>query len=655
MRVGIVPAIYFHSNSRFTQPRVPFECLEVAGVARAHGIGVTITDFNNRQASIRCQDDDALFPGLPLDGQFYGRASAVLAETGADLFIFPVTIHTSGTLFHSLKIAESLRERTDAPIVFCGVAPSAVDESLLRRYPCVDVVIKGEIEATLDYLLELAAAGTVLDRTALAAVPGLAYRGVGGFARTPERPLIADLDTLPLPAFDLYGDVIRAITALSRTRPHLSVEEHTHVEAGRGCPFSCNFCANPGLWRRRYRVKSPHRCVEEILYCARNFGADKFVLHHQLFTGNKRWTAAFCEALTAAGLAVEWSCFTRADCVDEPLLGMMAAAGCNTILYGMESASDAMQASTGKRLKRTDAARNILATSACGIKPHMSYIVGLPGETMSDLEESFREYLHYDQMAGFDSQIGFLSPVSGSSIQETHQAALRYDGLSTTTWYNRFFDSVSEAELIGAPDVFPSNFYLESGVPREVYRSLKFFEFTASYFPATVRRLMEHGHFATVERTHSAAMAWLSGRVGDAELLQGLLHWRTELRDIIVHVFGFVSFLAEEEGEAAPFLKDLARYEHLCAQASIWTMEQDLEEIANGAPAADAEARLDILRPHFFAYPVDQAAVAPEPLPDRRPTRITLARAPQGRLSMAVERDGETLIRDVHRLHQVEF
>jgi radical SAM superfamily enzyme YgiQ (UPF0313 family) len=657
LRIGVVPAIYFHSNSRFTQPRVPFECLGIVGVARARRVDATIVDFNNRQADTQCQGDITLFPGLPLDEHFYGQSAAILAEAEVDLFVFPVTIHTSGTLFHSLKIAESLRKLTNAPIIFCGVTPSAVDFSLMRRYPCVDVVIRGEIEATLDDLLSLVVSGRGLNQITLASIPGIAYRAGSNFAHTLERPLIADLDTLPLPSFDLYGDVIRAITALSQNRPHLSVEEHTHIEVGRGCPFICSFCVNPDLWRRRYRTKSPKRCIEEIIYCAQHFGANKFVLHHQLFTGNKRWAASFCDALIEANLDIEWSCFTRADCINAPLLEKMAAAGCNTILYGMESASEPIQLSTGKKLKLSIANKNILSTSAHGIKPHMSYIVGIPGETMDDLEESFRDYLYYDQLVGFDSQIGFLSPVAGSAIQKTCQAALRYDGLSTTTWYIRFFDSESESELIRTPDVFPSNFYLETGVPRDVYRSLKFFEFAASFFPATVQRLMGHGNFATVEKTHSAAMAWLSEREGNAGMLKELLHWRTELQDIIGCLFDFLSFLIEcEKVETTPFLKDLVRYEHLCAQASIWTTEQDLAEIANGAPATDACEPLEIARTHVFSYPIDQVAEATHTgLPIPMATRISFVRAAEGGLSIMVEREGQTSKQDIRPLHQVEF
>jgi radical SAM superfamily enzyme YgiQ (UPF0313 family) len=62
-----------------------------------------------------------------------------------------------------------------------------------------------------------------------------------------------------------------------------------------------------------------------------------------MFTVDRRRVVVFCEAMIASGEKFTWSCSARTDCVDEPLLELMAHAGCHGLFFGIEAGSVRMQ------------------------------------------------------------------------------------------------------------------------------------------------------------------------------------------------------------------------------------------------------------------------------------------------------------------------
>src|SRR5207249_1276201 len=114
-----------------------------------------------------------------------------------------------------------------------------------------DFVIFGEVEITL---LEVA--------RGLCPTAGVAY--LDPVTRTlrinPPRELLRDLDTLPLPAWDLI-DVERYREAWIRAHGYFSL----NMVSSRGCPYRCNWCSKP-IYGQNYHFRSPHRVAEEMRF-----------------------------------------------------------------------------------------------------------------------------------------------------------------------------------------------------------------------------------------------------------------------------------------------------------------------------------------------------------------------------------------------------
>ncbi|MEM1270719.1 MAG: cobalamin-dependent protein, partial [Bacteroidota bacterium] len=122
-----------------------------------------------------------------------------------------------------------------------------------------DWVIAGEGDLTLRELLEMLSTGQPVK-----SVPGLVYRGEAGeTVRTIPRPILRNLDTLPLPAWDLID--FGRYRALWKTSGVVNATYALNLVTSRGCPYHCNWCAKP-IWGQRYNARSPESVVEEMAW-----------------------------------------------------------------------------------------------------------------------------------------------------------------------------------------------------------------------------------------------------------------------------------------------------------------------------------------------------------------------------------------------------
>jgi len=366
-------------------------------------------------------------------------AAERIASSGADLYglssicsTYPLTI----------RICDALKRiRPDAVIVLGGPQASAVDLDTLAAFPSIDFILRGEADETLPRFLEEWGG-----KRRFSEVPGLTWRSPFGPARTSEAPLIADLDSLPLPAYELDGGLDGVAAA--------------PLELGRGCPFGCTFCSTNDFFRRKFRVKSPESVLAAMRSVASRFGHRRFELVHDMFTVDPRRVAAFCEHLIASGEGFTWDCSARTDCVDEQLLELMAAAGCVAVFFGVESGSARMQRIMDKDLDVGRARVLIEAAERLGISTTVSLIAGFPEEEPQDLGETIEVFMHSLRHPRSEPQLNLLSPLAGTPIYSRHQHELVLEELCSAQSHQGRSQNDADRALIRAhPKIFP-NFYL---------------------------------------------------------------------------------------------------------------------------------------------------------------------------------------------------
>lgn len=277
----------------------------------------------------------------------------------------------------------------------------APEETLLQS-PWIDAIVIGEGEKTL---VELARA--VEEDKDIHHVPGIAFADGDMVVKTSPQARIENLDQLPLPA--------RELLPMARYR---ALGTPCTVITSRGCPFSCIFCSGRRMFGPKVRFRSPGLVVDEIEKLQRDFGLTKINIVDDTFTVNHRHAEAVCEEMLRRNLKIKWSAFARVDRISEDLAQLMNRAGCDWVLFGVESADEGILKTIRKGITPDEVQRGVKIAAEAGINVFNSFIFGLPGESRDTALKSlaFGDELYHK----YGAKYGFhmLSPLPGTEVYE---------------------------------------------------------------------------------------------------------------------------------------------------------------------------------------------------------------------------------------------
>jgi len=168
----------------------------------------------------------------------------------------------------------------------------------------------------------------------------------------------------------------------------------------------------------KVRFRNPGLVVDEIEQLQRDFGFVKINIVDDTFTLNHHHTRAVCEEMLRRKLKIKWSVFARVDRISEELAQLMNRAGCEWMLFGVESADEGILQTIKKGITSNDVRRGVKIASEAGINVFNSFILGLPGERRDTALKSlaFGDELYHK----YGAKYGFhmLSPLPGTEIYE---------------------------------------------------------------------------------------------------------------------------------------------------------------------------------------------------------------------------------------------
>jgi radical SAM superfamily enzyme YgiQ (UPF0313 family) len=280
------------------------------------------------------------------------------------------------------EILLRLKERApDIKTALTGLHPSALPDRTMREEP-VDFVIEGEGIRTLPALLRI-----LKSRESDYQIGGLWHRAGGRIVSNPRAPLVADLDALPMPAWDLLPmDRYRAHTWHCfdnlRARSPYGV-----ISTSLGCPFRCSFCCINALFGKPgIRYRSPERVIEEIDLLVKRFGIRNIKIMDELFVLDKSRVARLCELLIARGYDLNMWAYARTDTVDREILSKMRSAGIRWVCYGFESANQRVLKGVHKQQHRIWQA--VEMTYGADINMLANFMFGLPDDDYDTMQET---------------------------------------------------------------------------------------------------------------------------------------------------------------------------------------------------------------------------------------------------------------------------
>ena len=275
-----------------------------------------------------------------------------------------------------------------------------------------DVVVRGEGEETLKELLP-----ALTQNNDLRQIHGIAFRSGDESIITPKRPVLRDLDALPLPAWDLIN-----------LNPYKSLWRRYHgyfslnLATTRGCPYKCNWCAKP-IYGNRYNTRSPERVTDEIEYLLSHHGPEHFWICDDIFGLKPGWVKKFNAEIKKRNLKFRFSIQSRVDLLLEPETVLsLKEAGAETIWVGAESGSqkilDAMD--KGTTVIQIQEATRLLKDS--GIRAAFFLQFGYPGEMKEDIEQTLKMVL---QLMPDEIGISVSYPLPGTSFYDSVKTQLK--------------------------------------------------------------------------------------------------------------------------------------------------------------------------------------------------------------------------------------
>lgn len=151
-----------------------------------------------------------------------------------------------------------------------------------------------------------------------------------------------------------------------------------------GCPFPCSFCIMNALG---YKARKPSNVIDELRHM-KQLGVREIFFATQTFGANREAAREICEAMIAEKFNFGWVCFSRVDVATPDFLELMKKAGCHSIIFGVESASDAILSKYNKKYTRRQIVETIDFCRKNGIETSGTFILGLPDETRATIEET---------------------------------------------------------------------------------------------------------------------------------------------------------------------------------------------------------------------------------------------------------------------------
>jgi radical SAM superfamily enzyme YgiQ (UPF0313 family) len=269
--------------------------------------------------------------------------------------------------------------------VLFGIHPAALPERTLRE-EAVDVVVRGEAFYPLERLLRALMAGEDA-----AVIKGLCLLRNDRFIDNGRAELVADLDDLPSPAWDLLPmEKYRAhnwhcLDDVTRRSPYGVV--YTSL----GCPFGCDYCnihamydGKPGI-----RFRSPGRVLEDIDRLHQKYKVRHLKFLDELFVINEGRVTEICDLLIERDYGLNIWAYARVDTVTEKVLKKLKQAGVNWLAFGIEAGADVVRQGVSKgRFDRETIGRAVAMTHAAGIHVLGNFMFGLPDDDMNTMEET---------------------------------------------------------------------------------------------------------------------------------------------------------------------------------------------------------------------------------------------------------------------------
>lgn len=311
-----------------------------------------------------------------------------------------------------IKAIEILqRYRPDSHVILMGPGPSYfIDKCLVNDRI---IIVRGEPEATIVELLHAIEEGKSFYN-----IKGISWISMGRIVNNGFRPLIKDLDSLPLPARHFIAD-------RRYYNPKIKHKGYTTAFTSRNCPFHCIYCVPSSLtFAREIENKRHHNghkppisyrspeSVDREMAMLHEKGYQAIGFMDDNFIWNEERTRQLCNIMKKYDML--WGCQARVDAITEPIAKMLGESGCCYVDLGVESFNDEILKYVRKGITTEQIYEAIGLLKKYNVPVKLNVLIGSsPLETKETLRHTLKEAkkLKVDQV-----MFNIVSPFPGTEF-----------------------------------------------------------------------------------------------------------------------------------------------------------------------------------------------------------------------------------------------
>ncbi len=326
-----------------------------------------------------------------IDGVRQKNYLELINKKAGEFEIIGISVMTT-QVAKALAISRLVKEKNpDSVIVWGGSHPTFFPQETVV-HPLVDIVCYGEGEKTLEEL----ASGRSKEE-----VKGIAYKDKNNEIKKNEPQGLVDPQTMPLFNWEI---VPREILENLFLIPSLT---------SRGCPHQCTFCIN-AILKNRWRPRTAGQVLEDlrIINSKEYFRGKKLRFWDENFFVDIRRAKEIINGMIARNLSRPWETTVRANylrsgMIDDDFMAKLKKSGCYLLSFGAESGCPRILKKIKKGIVPADVLKSAEMSLSHGIIPQYSFMIGLPGESKSEMKETLRLI---DKLVKLSDKIQILGP-----------------------------------------------------------------------------------------------------------------------------------------------------------------------------------------------------------------------------------------------------
>ena len=307
------------------------------------------------------------------------------------------------------KIYELAKKLDNNIITVAGGAHPTVLPELVLEDQNVDFVVIGEGEITIIDLVHAIAGEIDINN-----LDGIGFKENGHIVIIPKTKFIEDIDSIPFPARHLLN--MKQYFGLKASHGTRRRNRFSPIITSRGCPAKCTFCSAHRVWGKKFRQRSPENVIAELKELKEKYGIQEIMFEDDNLTANPKRADRIFDLMIEEKLDFVWDTpnGAAAFAMNENLIDKMKKSGCYKLNLALESGNQYVLDNVMNKPVKLERSKELIKyAQSIGLETNIYLIIGMPGETKEQIQDTFRLAR---EMETHMPHISIATPYPGSEL-----------------------------------------------------------------------------------------------------------------------------------------------------------------------------------------------------------------------------------------------